>query len=148
MRDQTPVLIGAGQFTYKGPPADAPSPLQLLLKAAHAATADAGLEAQALAGIDGLGVVSFAVDAEGALAELPFPRLGNPPASLARRLGASPRWSTYTHMGGNSAQQLINVTAERIAAGEVEFALVVGGEFLGSLMKRLRGGLGFESYEQ
>ena len=148
MRDQTPVLIGAGQFTYKGPPGEAPSPLQLLLKAAHAAAADAGLEGGALAGLDGLGVVSFAVDAEGALAELPFPRLVNPPASLARALGAAPRWSTYTHMGGNSAQQLINVTAERVAAGEVDFALAVGGEFLGSLMKRLRGGLGFADYEQ
>jgi acetyl-CoA C-acetyltransferase len=147
MRDETPVLIGAGQFTYKGAPGEAPSPLQLLLEATNAAAADAGLTAQTLSGLDGLGVVSFAVEAEGALAELPFPRPHNPPASLARRLGASPRWSAMTRMGGNSSQQLINVAAERIAAGENDFVLCVGGEFLGSLMKRLRGNLGFDNYE-
>ncbi|HTX51022.1 MAG TPA: acetyl-CoA acetyltransferase, partial [Caulobacteraceae bacterium] len=106
MEDNTPVLIGQGQFTYHGAPAEAPSPLQLLLKATGAAARDAGLTRQALAGLDGVGVVAFAIDAEGALAALPVPRLSNPPASLARRLDASPRWSAYTQTGGNSSQHL------------------------------------------
>ncbi len=147
MRDTTPVLIGQGQFTYRGAAGDAPSPLQLLMTAAEAARADAGLAPGALAGLDALGVVGSAIDAEGALAALPVPRLCNPPASLARRLGARPRWSAQTQIGGNSSQHLINVIAERIAAGEAEFALAVGAEFLGSLMRRLREHLGFSNYE-
>ena len=87
--ETTPVLIGHGQFTYRGPAIDAPSPLGLLMRATEAAARDAGLAPGALAGLDGFGVVAFAVDAEGALAELPVPRLSNPPASLARELGAA-----------------------------------------------------------
>ena len=141
------MLIGAGQFTYRGAPAEAPSPLGLLRRATAAAARDAGLTEGALAGLDTVAVVGFAVDAEGALAALPIPRLSNPPAALARALGASPRWAPYTQMGGNSSQQLINSVCARIAAGEADFALAVGGEFLGSLMRRLTQNLGFEGYE-
>ena len=109
-------------------------------EAAARAAADAGLNKEALTGLDGLAVIGFTVDAGGGLARLPFPRLTNPPASLAKRLGASPRWSVYSHMGGNSPQQAVNVIAERIARGETDFALAVGAEFLGALMKRLRAG--------
>jgi acetyl-CoA C-acetyltransferase len=146
MLDNTPVLIGAGQFTYRGKAADAPTPLAMIEIAAKAAAIDAGLGESALAGIDGLGVVAFAIDAEGGLRGLPVPRLANPPASLAKALGAAPRWSAYTQMGGNSSQHLINLVAERIAAGETDLALAVGAEFLGSLMKKLRDGASFEGY--
>ena len=142
----TPVLIGAAQFTWRGGAEGAPTPLDLVTRVARGAAADAGLPASALGDLDGIGVVGFTVDAPGALAELPVPRLVNPPASLAKALGATPRWSVYTHMGGNSPQHLINVTAERIARGEMDFALVVGAEFLGSIMRRLAKGLPFEGY--
>lgn len=144
--DSTPVLIGAGQFTHRGPAADAPVPLELIKIAAIRAAADAGLSEAQLAGIDALGVVGFAIDAEGALAQLPVPRLHNPPASLAKALGARPRWAAYSHMGGNASQHMINTVAERIASGETDFALAVGGEFLGSVMKRLAQNLPFDGY--
>ena len=51
-------------------------------------------------------------------------------------IGAEPRWSVYSEMGGNTPQYLINTLAERIARGETELALTVGCEFLGSAMKR------------
>jgi acetyl-CoA C-acetyltransferase len=146
MLDTTPVLIGQGQFTYRGPPGEAPRPLALIETVARAAARDAGLAEGALAGLDGLGVVGFTIDAEGALSRLPVPRMANPPASLARSLGAHPRWSVYTRMGGNSPQQLINLTCERVAAGETDFALVVGAEFLGSLMRRLARNLPFDGF--
>ena len=139
MEDRTPVLIGAGQFSWRGGAADAPSPLRLAAKiATEAAAKDAGLPMSALAGLDTVAVVGFAVDAEGALAQLPIPRLTNPPAALAKALGATPHWAPYTQMGGNSSQHLINTVCELIAAGEAAFALAVGGEFLGSLMRRLQ----------
>ncbi len=145
MTPSTPVLIGAGQFTYRGAPDAAPMPLRMLEIVAEAAAADAGLATGALRDLDAIGVVGFAIDAEGALARLPAPRLVNPPASLARSLNAKPRWAVYTHMGGNSPQHLINTACERIAAGENEFALVVGAEFLGSLMRRLAAGQVFDT---
>jgi acetyl-CoA C-acetyltransferase len=75
-----------------------------------------------------------------------LPRLADPPASLARAVSARPRWSVYTETGGNSPQQAINIVCERIARGESDLALVTGAEFLGSLMKRMKGGLGFEGW--
>jgi acetyl-CoA C-acetyltransferase len=114
-----------------------------LALAAERAAADAGLMHGALADVDALGVVGFAIDAPGALERLPVPRLKNPPKSLAKRLGAQPRRSLYAHMGGNTPQQLVNDLCERIAAGESDLALAAGAEFLGSLMKRLRAGVGF-----
>lgn len=146
MRDDTPVLIGAGQFSYRGKAENSPSPLELLKIAAERAIDDAGLKGSVLAELDALAVIAFSIDAPGGLSQLPFPRLANPPASLARAVGAAPRWSVYTETGGNSPQQAVNAICERIAKGQTDLALVTGAEFLGSLMKRLKGGLGFEGW--
>ncbi|MDQ2859327.1 MAG: acetyl-CoA acetyltransferase [Pseudomonadota bacterium] len=146
MLDTTPVLIGAGQFTWRGEAGEAPTPLKLIEIAAHAAGADAGLGRGALASLDAIAVVGFTIDAEGALSRLRVPRLTNPPASLARALGADPRWSVYTGMGGDRPQAVINLLCERIAAGETNLALAVGAEFLGSLMVRLAKGAPLDGY--
>ncbi|ALL13370.1 acetyl-CoA acetyltransferase [Caulobacter henricii] len=146
MRDNTPVLIGAGQFTFRGEIENSPSPLQLLKIAAERAVADAGLLGSDLAGLDAMVVIAFSIDAPGGLSKLPMPRLINPPSSLARALGADPAWKVYTETGGNSPQQAVNAVCERIAQGSSELALVAGAEFLGSLMKRLKGGLGFDGW--
>ncbi|MFI4964274.1 MAG: acetyl-CoA acetyltransferase [Caulobacterales bacterium] len=143
----TPVLIGAGQFTYRGDPAASPSPVALLKIAAERAAADAGIGAVGLAAIDALAVAGFTIDAPGST-RTTIPHSSNPPASLARDLGANPDWAVYSHMGGNTPQQLVNVIAERIARGETELALAVGCEFLGSAMKRLTRGLGFDDWHE
>lgn len=146
MRDDTPVLIGAGQFTYRGDPGNSPPPLELLKVAAERAALDAGLTGSVLADLDALAVIAFSIDAPGGLSKLPLPRLSDPPASLARAVSASPAWSVYTETGGNSPQQAVNVVCERIAQGDADLALVSGAEFLGSLMKRMKGGLGFDGW--
>ena len=143
-RGELPVLIGAGQFTFRGDPAASPAPTTLLKIAAERAAADARLDVAALAGIDSLAVAGFALDAPGERRIVPHS--SNPPASLAGRLGASPGWAVYSHVGGNTPQYLVNVLAERIAAGETELALAVGAEFLGSAMKRLRDGFSFDDW--
>jgi acetyl-CoA C-acetyltransferase len=145
MRDDTPVLIGAGQFTYRGDPLASPSPADLLKIAADRVAADAGLGGAGLAQIDGLAVVGFTVDAGG---RSMVPRPDNPPEALSRRLGADPRWSVYSHMGGNTPQMLVNLIAERIARGENELVLAVGAEFLGSAMKRARAGSDFAGWAE
>jgi len=143
-KGELPVLIGAGQFTYRGDPAVSPAPTALLKIAAEGAAADAGLGVEALAGIDSLAVAGFALDAPGDRRSVPHS--SNPPASLARRLGASPHWAVYSHVGGNTPQLLVNVIAERIARGETDFALAVGAEFLGSATRRMREGLSFDDW--
>lgn len=145
MEDRTPVLIGAGQFTYRGEAASSPSPTALLKIAADRALADAGLSAGDWASLDGLAVMGFAIDAEGDPRTIPHST--NPPATLARRLGATPPWSVYAEMGGNSPQHAINLVCDRIARGENDFVLVVGAEFLGSGVKRLTRGLGFDDWD-
>ena len=145
MDGTTPVLIGAGQFTYRGDPGASPSPNALLKIAAERAAADAGIGAGGLAQIDGLAVAGFTIDAPGST-RTAIPHSINPPASLARAMGAAPRWAVYSHMGGNTPQHLINTLAERIAKGETELGLAVGAEFLGSAMKRLTKGLGFDDW--
>jgi acetyl-CoA C-acetyltransferase len=146
MDGATPVLIGAGQFTYRGDPATSPSPTALLKIAAERAAADAGIGPAGLAGLDSLAVAGFTIDAQGSTRGA-IPHSPNPPASLARALGAAPKWAVYSHMGGNTSQQLVNVLAERIARGETELGLAVGAEFLGSALKRLGKGLGFADWQ-
>jgi len=141
----TPVLIGAGQFTYRGDPAVSPSPGALLKIAAERAAADAGIGSAGLAAIDALAVAGFTIDAPGSTRGA-IPHSTNPPAQLAKALGAAPAWAVYSHMGGNTPQQLINVLAERIARGETELGLAVGAEFLGSAMKRLTKGLPLDDW--
>jgi acetyl-CoA C-acetyltransferase len=147
MGGATPVLIGAGQFTYRGDPAASPSPSVLLKIAAERAASDAGIGPAGLAAIDALAVAGFTIDAPGSTRGM-IPHSTNPPASLAKAVGADPRWAVYSHMGGNTPQQLINVLAERIARGETELGLAVGAEFLGSAMKRLTKGLGFADWQE
>ena len=144
MGDVIPVLIGVGQFTYRGDPAVSPAPTALLKIAAERAAADAGLGAPGLAAIDALAVAGFTVDAPGGGRVVPHST--NPPASLARRIGAAPRWAVYSHMGGNTPQHMVNTVAERIAKGETELALCVGCEFLGSAVRRLTKGLPFDDW--
>ena len=147
MESHVPVLIGAGQFTYRGDPGASPSPTALLKIAAERAAADAGIGAAGLAAIDALAVAGFTIDAPGSTRGM-IPHSTNPPASLAGQVGASPTWAVYSHMGGNTPQQLINVLAQRIARGETELGLAVGAEFLGSAMKRLTKGLGFDDWHE
>jgi acetyl-CoA C-acetyltransferase len=133
-----PVLIGAGQKTYRK--GQAPGPLAMLQEASLLAAQDAGLAPGALADLDGLGVVGFTIDSGGNVSQLPIPRIANPPAALAAALGAAPRRQLYTYMGGNTPQALVNWACEEIAEGRHDLILLVGAEFLGDLMRRLKAG--------
>ena len=139
MSPRQPVLIGGGQRTWRsGTP---PGPLAMLTEVATLAAADAGLGAGALAAVDTLAVVGYTIDAPDGGNRLPVPRMADPPAALAQRLGCSPTRAVYTHMGGNTPQALVNWACEEIAEGRAELVLLTGAEFLGGLMKAAtRGG--------
>jgi acetyl-CoA C-acetyltransferase len=136
----TPVLIAAGQFTHRGEAAACPPPIEMCAIAARTALYNVDLDEGLLNTLDGLAVVGFTIDAGGNTSKLPIMRAKNPPNALAKLLGANPSWRTYTHAGGNTPQALVNEAAERISNGKNKLVLLVGAEFLGSLMKQIQGG--------
>ena len=80
---RTPVLIGAGQYTYRGDPLASPPPLASMHVAVANAAKDAGLSMQTLGGVDMIAVVGFTTDSGGVeIAEAHQDRRGEgqPPA--------------------------------------------------------------------
>jgi acetyl-CoA C-acetyltransferase len=55
-------------------------------------------------------------------------RYADPGALVAAELGASPRQTAVTTMGGNSPQTVVNATALAVQRGELDVALVCGAE--------------------
>jgi acetyl-CoA C-acetyltransferase len=121
-----PVIAGVGQINDR-PEADVPglNSLQLMEAALRSADADAG--GGWLVRLDWLSVV----------AQLSFPELGDVSKPLAEALGAYPRHCMQTRYPmGDSPVLLLNEAANRISAGEVSVAAVVGGEALRTAAKR------------
>ncbi|WP_374594510.1 acetyl-CoA acetyltransferase [Sphingosinicella sp.] len=125
---RTPVLVGVGQYVGReDDPARGLSPADLLAEAARSAIADSG--ADAAGAIDTLAAVRLFADSGGAFPS-PFGNCRNLPHAVARRIGAHPRQLIYGPVGGNTPQMFVNMLAERIANGEGDVALIVGGEAL------------------
>ncbi|HZP56275.1 MAG TPA: acetyl-CoA acetyltransferase [Dehalococcoidia bacterium] len=116
MDERLPVIIGVGQVTQR-PGTERPrEPLALMAEAARLAEADSGV-AGMLGHVDSVRVVNI----------ISWPSK-DPPADLARALGASPRELVYTTIGGNAPQWQVNEAAERVHAGASEVTLIAGAE--------------------
>lgn len=125
MNDNLPILVGNGQYTQRDvEPAEARSPLDMMVECARRASADAGPGAGLLARVDLVGVINI----------LSWP-YANAPGALAARLGCQAARQVYTTIGGNSPQSLVNATAERIARGEVRLALLAGAEAVNTVRR-------------
>jgi acetyl-CoA C-acetyltransferase len=123
---RTPILVGGAQFTQRTAKTnvrDSLSPIDMLAKVARDALADTGA-ANLAAALDTVAVVRFTADSPGDQGRLPKRMFRNPPLSLANKLGAKPRRAFYTATGGNTPQWLVNRTAEEIANGECDVALL------------------------
>jgi len=115
---RTPVLIGAGQISNRvDRGADVLEPTDLIAEALRRAAADAGAGDAVLTGAD-------AVHTVGLLSW----RYRNAAALVGERLGASPRATTVTGMGGNGPQSLVNLVCLAIQRGESDLALIGGAE--------------------
>ncbi len=126
---RTPVLVGAGQSLFRAAGVDdALDPVDLMVLATHEAIADAGLAT--LAEVDSIRVVGL----------LSW-RYGNAPEVLGGRLGLASKEFAYTTMGGNSPQTLVNATALAIQAGELDVALLSGGEAWRTRMRARKQGV-------
>ena len=118
MRDQ-PIIVGIGQITDRsGLLEHAQHPLQMAQTAALSCVEDLG-NPQILRHIQAVSVVNM------------FSwRYRDPAGLLSEMLHINPAIKEYTNVGGNTPQWLVNRAADRIAAQEIEAALVAGAEAL------------------
>lgn len=113
---RTPVLVGIGTATQReDDPGRALEPIDLMIEAVRAAGRDAGGGPALLAGIGRI------------LVPRGRWRYGDPGRAIARAIGAERAVSVLSSVGVLQ-QSLIADACRRIAAGEVETALVVGGD--------------------
>jgi acetyl-CoA C-acetyltransferase len=116
--DLTPVLIGVGQVTDRPKDAaDMHGPVVLMQRAVERAFADARLDIARAVDLDMVAVVKEFRNST-----------PNPPASLARRIGAGKAATGLMPDGGNGPQYLVNRYAEAIAQGQNRFVLLTGAE--------------------
>lgn len=141
-RSRLPVLVGCGQITQREPdPARALAPIDLIAAAARAAAADSGAGDALLRSLDTVVAIRAFSDTSWRFT-CPFGRYANPPKSLAARLGADrARRLVYTWPGGNMPQWCVNRLFEMVTRGEVQAALVAGGEALATQKAAERAGL-------
>ena len=129
--DRAPVIVGVGQVNDR--PADDAAGLdsfQLMLAALRRAAADATANGGGGGWLD-------RADSLAVVRQIAFPGLGDLSAGLAGALGLTPRFLHQTPQPtGESPVRLLNEAANRIAAGEAEIALVVGGEALRTAARR------------
>jgi acetyl-CoA C-acetyltransferase len=113
---RSPVVIGVGQVLQRTDDlAMAAHPTAMMADAVRLASSDAGLTAPP--DVDSIRIV----------AQLSW-RYGNAPLLLADALGLQPRDLAYTTHGGNTPQSLINTTALEIQRGDLDIAILAGGE--------------------
>jgi len=113
---RTPVLIGQGQALDRNiTPQETKHPVALMADAVHAAAADAGIP------------LPRAIDSVRVVRLLSW-KYSNAAHALAQACGVTAHEYASTPHGGNMPQTLVNTTARQIAAGEVDFVVLAGGE--------------------
>ena len=121
---RTPVIIGVAQASHRPDPADldaltnAPDPIDLMAEAVRSAGSDTGVDASSvLDRIDTIAVIGG------------LWRYKNPAALIADELHLDQSvHGILTTFGGNLPIQSTHTLAERIRAGEVDVAVLTGGE--------------------
>lgn len=118
--EHIPVIIGAGQFNDRPEdPDEGLDSLGLMIGALRSAEQDAG--GDVLTELDSLAIVD----------QISFRNLGNLSAPLAEAIDATPKVTYQSDAPhGDTPIRLLNEAANRIGAGEVKLAAIVGGEAL------------------
>ena len=113
---RTPVLVGQGQIVnHAATLADAREPVQLIADAIKSAVTDAGLNT--VPDVDALNIVRM----------LSW-RYANPAHTVAKLLRINTRANGITPHGGNMPQLVVNKLAVEIQKGELDIAIIAGGE--------------------
>ena len=140
-----PILVGSGQITQReADPLKALSPMELTAAAGLKASEDSGAGNALLKSLDTIVLIRSFSDTSWRFS-CPFGRYSNPPSSLANRLGAeNANRLIYTYPGGNMPQWCVNRMFEMINRGELETAMIAGGEALATQKKAQRAGINLE----
>jgi len=115
---RTPCIVGVGTRTWHSSDAPAPEPLEMWEDVARSAAADSG----------GTGVLERVESLDVVYCQTT--QYDDPPARLADRLVIEPGRAAYSGIGGTVPQELVSAAATRMLAGELDVALIVGGEAL------------------
>ncbi len=125
----TPVIVGVGQVAQRpADPADASEPADLLADAVRAAEADAGARSPLVARASTI-----------AVCDILSWRYPDPAAAVARRVGAEPRLTVLSTVGGNSPQMLVNRLADAISRREADVVAIGGVECMYSRLRARAG---------
>lgn len=119
---RTPVIIGAAQWTGRRDALPASEPLAQWEAACRGAIEDADLPPSTAKNVQALLVT-----------DCMSWRYDHPVARLAQRLNATPTFQQMSAPSGTAGQSLVNIAAKLIRNGEVDTALVCGGEALASV---------------
>ena len=142
LADNTPILVGAGQYTEHLSAGVEPAlnpPVELAARAAANAVASTGGNFSA-ADIEAIATIRLFSDSAPAWA-CPFGRSDNPPESIAQRIGAAPRERIYSDAGGTQPLQIMAEFSAAIARGELQCALLTGVEAIANQRYAQRNGL-------
>ncbi|WP_101758008.1 hypothetical protein [Oceanicoccus sp. KOV_DT_Chl] len=130
--DNTPIIIGSGQYTERIKPQLLPpynSPMALAAIASQNAINDSGIPSLA-EHIDTIAVTRLFSDSTSHWPS-PYGRSDNPPQSVAVRIGAQPSERIYSEVGGTQPLQLLIEMSHDIARGEKTLVLLTGAEAIG-----------------
>ena len=137
-----PILVGSGQVTQRELDLSvALSPIDLTAAAGRKAAIDSGVGNVILKSLDTIVLLRSFSDTSWRFT-CPFGKYTNPPLSLANRLGVeNATHLIYTHPGGNMPQWSVNRMFEMITRGELEVAMIAGGEALATQKSAQRKGI-------
>ena len=138
LSDTTPILVGAGQVVQRESTND--SPMALAAEASRRALDHAGGRGL-VAAIDTISVTRLFTDSMG-MKPCPFGRSDNPPASVARVIGATPAHFIYGQVGGNEPQGRVIEFTRDIAQGKRSVVLLAGAEAIRNQRDAERAGEG------
>ena len=135
--DNTPILVGAGQYVERKPTES--SPMHIAASAAQAALAATGGSGVVQA-IDTIAVIKIFSDSS-SLWATEQGRSNNPPQSIAKVIGANPEHRIYSETGGNEPQSLLFEFFADLAAGRKDMVLLAGSEAIKNQRNAKRNGL-------
>lgn len=145
MNDNTPILVGSGQYVDRDPPAaeTSLSPAEMAAEVARRALSDAGASGDLAATVDVLAVARLFEHSvkDTVMWPNPFGCSNNMPWSVANRIGVKPTRAIYAEVGGETPQRLVNQMAEAIHAGEIRSAVLTGAEALATIRNAKRAGI-------
>ena len=132
LADNTPIIVGAGQYVERIRQTTRPSfdaPMTLASFAAQKALKDTGTDINPTE-IDTIAVVRLFSDSTPTW-KSPFGSSNNPPESIAQQIGANPQHRIYSEVGGTQPLQLLLEMSHAIASGEKSLVLLAGAEAIG-----------------